>query len=68
MKMPDMIRHMHIHDLDGKKDHKELGSGLIDVKKYLAFCKSKNIYAVIEIKRTQELVNSIEYLRREKLI
>lgn len=68
MKMPDMIRHMHIHDFGGKKDHKELGSGLIDVKKYLAFCKSKNIYAVIEIKRTQELVNSIEYLRREKLI
>lgn len=68
MKMPDMIRHMHIHDFGGKKAHKELGSGLIDVKKYLAFCKSKNIYAVIEIKKTQELVNSIEYLRGEKLI
>lgn len=68
MRMPDMIRHMHIHDFDGKKDHKELGSGLIDVKKYLEFCRSKNIYAVIEIKRMQELVNSIEYLKREKLI
>lgn len=59
MKMPYMIRHMHIHDFDGKKEHKELDSGLIDVEKYLNFCKSKNIYAVIEIKKMQELVNSI---------
>lgn len=68
MKMLDMIRHMHIHGFDGKRDYKKLGSGLIDVEKYLNFCKSKNIYAVIEIKKMQELVNSIEYLRRKKLI
>lgn len=66
MTSPNLIKHMHIHDFDGNKDHLELGKGLIDIKKYMKFCKKNDIYAVIEVKRQQELINSIEYINKIK--
>lgn len=66
MKTPNMIKHMHIHDFNGEKNHKELGIGVIDVKKYLKFCEQNNIYSVIEVKRKQELINSIDYIRKKE--
>lgn len=65
MENPSQIKHMHIHDFDGKTDHAELGIGKLDVKKYLDFCKDNNIYAVIEVKREKELENSIYYINND---
>ena len=54
------IRHIHLHDFDGKSDHLTLGQGIINLEKY------KNVlndnYIVIEIKVQEELINSINYL------
>jgi len=66
MKEPSKIKHMHIHDFDGKTDHSELGTGEIEITKYLEFCKENNIDAVIEVKREKELKASIEYLKNKK--
>lgn len=63
MENPLKIKHLHIHDFDGKTDHCELGKGKVNVKKYLNFCKENNIYAVIEVKREKELEDSIKYIR-----
>lgn len=60
LKNTNKIRHIHMHDYDGKKDHLTLGSGIIDFGKYKKMT-SKN-YIVIEIKEENELVNSINYL------
>lgn len=53
------IRHIHIHDYDGKNDHLEIGSGIIDFKKYDMLIE-KN-HCVIELKRSNELINSIKF-------
>ena len=63
MENPSKIKHLHIHDFDGKADHLELGTGKIDIKKYLSFCKENNCYGVIEIKRREELEKSINYIK-----
>ena len=55
-------------NLEMPTNHKELGIGLINIKKYLKFCEQNNIYSVIEVKRKQELINSIDYIRKEKWI
>jgi len=60
LKDTNKIRHIHMHDYDGKKDHLTLGVGIIDFKKYDKLI-SKN-YVVIEIKEESELINSIDYL------
>lgn len=65
MENPSQIKHLHIHDYDGKTDHSELGTGQLDVKRYLDFCKQNDIYAVIEVKREKELENSIQYIKNE---
>ena len=58
------IRHVHMHDYDGKKDHLTIGTGIIDIDKY------KNIlinnYVVIEVKKKKELTDSINYLIKFK--
>jgi len=55
------IRHIHLHDYDGKTDHLTIGQGIIDLKKYEDVLN--NNYIVIEIKVEDELTNSINYLR-----
>jgi len=55
------IRHIHLHDYDGKTDHLTIGKGVIDLEKYKEVLE--NNYIVIEIKVEDELTNSINYLR-----
>ena len=56
------IKHIHIHDFNGEKDHLPLGTGLLNVKERVNYIKENNLYAVIEVKREQELVDSVKYL------
>ncbi len=61
LKKTNKIRHIHIHDYDGKSDHLEIGKGIIDFKKYQKVVNK--CYAVIEVKEKQELINSLKKLK-----
>lgn len=63
MMEPSKIKHMHIHDFNGKTDHSELGTGILNVENYLEFCRKNDIYAVIEVKREEELIKSVNYVK-----
>ena len=54
------IRHIHMHDYDGTSDHLALGTGIIDFSKYNNILK--NNYIVIEVKESNDLLESIKYI------
>lgn len=56
------IKHMHIHDAEGSKDHLVLGEGQMQLDKYLGFAKNFDIRCVIETKTIDALRNSVEIL------
>lgn len=58
------VRHLHLHDTDGKSAHLPLCTGLIDVPAMLKFAKSRDIPVVIEVKTAQALEQSVAALRR----
>ena len=68
LKFENKIRHIHLHDFDGSKDHQELFSGILNVKEELNFCSKNNLDVVIEVKRQEELVNSVNKLKRHGYI
>ena len=51
------IRHIHMHDFDGKNDHIAIGDGIINFTKYKN--EIKNNYVVIEVKEKSQLISSI---------
>ena len=62
----DRLKHFHIHDcLEGKKDHRTLGTGVLDVKRYLALAEKLSCTAVVETKTVESLQQSMEWIRRE---
>ena len=62
LKYSNKIKHIHMHDYNGNKDHQELFTGNLDVQKELSFCEENNLDVVVEVKRKNELVNSIKKL------
>jgi len=62
MKNLAKIKHMHIHDAEGTKDHLILGQGQMQLEKYLGFAKNFDIRCVIETKTIDALRNSVEVL------
>ncbi len=58
------LRHMHIHDAVGRRDHLAIGDGEIDIEKYVARAKRNNARAVIETKTVAALRKSCERIRR----
>lgn len=61
------IRHMHLHDGIGDKNHKELFTGEIDIEKHLDFAKENNCSVVIEVKTGDSLKRSVEELVKRNL-
>ena len=60
----DRLKHFHIHDcLEGKKDHRTLGTGVLDVKRYLELAESLGCTAVVETKTVESLKESMEWIR-----
>jgi sugar phosphate isomerase/epimerase len=57
-KKSNKIRHIHMHDYDGKNDHLAIGDGIIDFTKYKN--EIKNNYVVIEVKEKNQLISSIK--------
>ena len=64
LKSDNKIKHIHLHDFDGTKNHQELFTGLLNIKDELDLCKSKNLDVVIEVKRKEELINSVNKLHK----
>lgn len=63
MSHADRLRHFHIHDVTEKSNHVALGSGIIDLKKYLEMLGQFDCSTVIEVKESQALRKSLSYLK-----
>jgi len=57
------VRHMHLHDYDGRSDHQVPGTGMIDIPARLEFCRSHGIRALVEVKTASALRESVKAVR-----
>lgn len=62
------LNHFHIHDGKGIKNHMALGTGEIDLQKYLSLAEHKNCRCVIETKTVQALWESLDWLKAKGYI
>lgn len=56
------IRHMHIHDAIGADHHLALGSGQMQLERYIGFARNYDIRCVIEAKTIEALTESVKVL------
>ncbi len=63
MKHKDRLCHIHLHDAKGRKNHLALGTGEMNVEKYLSLAKEKNCRVVLETKTIEGLKQSVEWLK-----
>ena len=63
----DHLHHMHVHDALGKKNHLALGTGEIDIRKYLNLAQKQHCRAVLENKTIAGLKQSVEWIRANGL-
>ena len=62
----DRLKHFHIHDcVEGRKDHRTLGTGELDVRRYLALAEKSGCTAVVETKTVESLKQSMGWIREE---
>lgn len=60
----DRLQHFHIHDAkEGKKDHRTLGTGELDVARYLEIAEKLNCTVVVETKTVDSLGASMAWIR-----
>ena len=60
----DRLKHFHIHDcLAEKKDHRTLGTGVLDVNRYLALAEEYGCTAVVETKTVESLKDYMDWIR-----
>lgn len=64
MSRKDRLCHMHIHDAAGKKNHLALGTGELDLRKYLSLAAQTNSRVVLETKTIAGLMKSVQWLRK----
>lgn len=57
------LKHMHIHDACGKKNHLPLGEGELDIQKYLHLGWQHNCTMVLETKTIAGLRQSVDWLK-----
>ena len=55
------IRHIHMHDTDGKKDHLAIGPGNVDFTKYKDLFQDN--YVVLEVKKSEDLQLSVQNIK-----
>ena len=60
--------HMHLHDAVGKKNHMALGTGELDVRKYLALAEEQNCRVVLETKTVEGLKSSARWMKQNGYI
>ena len=57
------VAHMHLHDSDGRHAHLPLGEGRVDIKSKLGLL-SENATCLIEVKTSDGLKTSVDYLNK----
>lgn len=56
--------HMHMHDALGKKNHLALGTGELDLQKYLTLAEKQSCRVVLETKTVAGLRQSVDWIRQ----
>ena len=56
--------HIHLHDAQNKKDHMTLGTGNVDITKYIQLAEKNKCTVVLETKTIDALRKSVEWLNR----
>ncbi len=57
------VRHMHLHDFNGKSDHQPLFTGVVPLENRLKFASEHDLSIVVEVKTSFALKESIYKLR-----
>lgn len=55
--------HLHLHDAQDKKDHMTLGTGNVNIEKYIELAKKHNCTVVLETKTVEALKKSVKWLK-----
>ena len=63
MKHKDRLHHIHLHDAEGTKNHLALGTGEMDIEKYISLANEHNCRVVLETKTIDGLKQSVEWLK-----
>ena len=58
----DRVKNFHIHDVTAKSNHVALGTGVLDIAGYLDLVKELDCPAVIEVKETAALLQSMKFI------
>jgi sugar phosphate isomerase/epimerase len=61
------LRHMHVHDARGKRNHLPLGTGEINLAEKLKIAGQYGCRCVLEVKTAAALKQSVDYLKRSLL-
>ena len=63
LKHKDRLTHIHLHDAKDRKNHLALGTGEVDIEKYINLAKEQNCRVVLETKTIDGLKQSFEWLK-----
>ena len=65
----DRLRHFHIHNTaQGNKDHQALGTGELDIPRYLDLARELGCTVVLEVKTVEGLAGSVNWMKQENLL
>ena len=62
---PDKLRHMHLHDSDGKHAHLPLGEGVVNVREKLLMLGESDT-CLLEVKTAKGALKSLDYIKHSK--
>ena len=60
----DRLTHMHMHDALGRKNHMALGTGELDIRKYISLAEQHGCRVVLETKTVAGLKQSARWIQR----
>ncbi len=63
VKHEDRLQHIHLHDAKSRKNHLALGTGKMDIEKYINLANEHNCRVVLETKTVDGLKQSVEWLK-----
>ena len=61
----ESLCHMHMHDALGKKNHLALGTGELELDKYLSLAEDQKCRVVLETKTIEGLKQSVNWMRQK---
>lgn len=64
MKHKDRLHHIHLHDAEGRKNHLALGTGEMNIGKYINLAKEQDCRVVLETKTIEGLNQSVEWIMK----